>query len=75
MRSDSPSRICINLLGVGARAAIADTTTPVGETMAASAKATASGIAGIIQITNKPTPRTYREEHQAEASSRIVPLS
>ncbi len=46
----SPSRMCTSRLGIGARAAMADTATAsVGESTAASANATASGIAGIIQ--------------------------
>ena len=58
---DSPSRMCISRLGIGARLAMADTAMgSVGETMAASAKATASGIDGIIQLMNRPTPRTVK---------------
>ncbi len=50
LRSDSPSRICITLFGIGTRALIADTAIgSVGETIAASANATGSGIVGIIQ--------------------------
>lgn len=50
LSSDSPSRMCIRRLGIGAFEAIAPTATgSVGETMAASAKHTASGITGIIQ--------------------------
>src|SRR6201997_5811968 len=46
LSKDSPSRMCINRLGIGTRAAIADTAIgSVGETSAASAKATARGIA------------------------------
>src|SRR5260370_24068302 len=48
---DSPSRMCIKRLGIGTRAAIADT-------IAASAKAMATGISGIIQLIRKPTPTT-----------------
>jgi hypothetical protein len=47
---DSPSRICCKRRGIGVRRAIAETAVgSVGDTMAASAKATASGIAGISQ--------------------------
>ncbi len=50
LSSDSPSRMCISRLGIGAREAIELTATgSVGEMIAASAKATASGITGIIQ--------------------------
>ncbi|GHT97745.1 hypothetical protein FACS1894154_01800 [Betaproteobacteria bacterium] len=48
--NDSPSRICISRFGIGQRATIEDTATgSVGDTTAASANATASGIPGIIQ--------------------------
>lgn len=46
----------------------------MGETIAASAKATASGIAGIIQLMKYPTPTTVNTTRPS-ASSRIVPLS
>jgi hypothetical protein len=46
----SPSMMCNRRGGIGTRAVIDDTATgSVGATMAASAKATASGIVGIIQ--------------------------
>jgi hypothetical protein len=75
LSKDSPSRMCINRLGIGTRAVIADTAIgSVGETIAASAKATARGIAGIIQLIKKPTPTTVKRTRPS-ASSRIVPLS
>ena len=49
---DSPSRMCSSRAGMGTRLAMAETATgSVGERMAASAKATASGMEGIIQWT------------------------
>ncbi|MND55434.1 hypothetical protein D3C80_465200 [compost metagenome] len=75
LSSDSPSRMCINRGGIGTRAAIAETATgSVGETMAASAKATASGMAGIIQWIRSPTPTTVNTTSPS-ASSRMTPLS
>jgi len=72
---DSPSRMCIKRLGIGTRAAIADRQSgPSGETIAASAKAMATGISGIIQLIKKPTPTTVNTTRPS-ASSRIVPLS
>jgi len=48
--SDSPSRMCIIRLGIGAREAMAETAIgSVGESTAARAKATANGMAGISQ--------------------------
>src|SRR6266404_2731871 len=71
---DSPSRMCIKRLGTGTRAAIADTAIgSVGETIAASAKAMATGISGIIQLIKKPTPTTVNTTRPS-ASSKIVPL-
>src|SRR5467141_1240409 len=71
---DSPSRMCIKRLGIGTRAAIADTAiVSVGETIAASAKAMATGISGIIQLIKKPTPTTVNTTRPS-ASSKIVPL-
>src|SRR5438874_7313441 len=46
LRSASPSRMCMSLAGIGVPAEMADTeTASVGERMAATAKATESGIA------------------------------
>lgn len=48
--SDSPSSTCIMRLGIGTRDVIAETAIgSVGDTIAARANATGSGIAGIIQ--------------------------
>ncbi len=75
LSSDSPSRMCSSRLGIGTRLAMADTAIgSVGETTAASAKATANGIAGISQWMKNPTPRTVNTTRPS-ASSRIVPLS
>src|SRR3546814_10626957 len=66
---DSPSRMCIMRLGIGTRLAIAETAIgSVGETTAARAKATASGMDGIIQLMNRPMPRRS-EEHTSELQS------
>src|SRR3546814_11839647 len=55
---DSPSRMCIMRLGIGTRLAIAETAIgSVGETTAARAKATASGMDGIIQLMNRDRKR------------------
>ncbi|MCW0416163.1 hypothetical protein NB689_001917 [Xanthomonas sacchari] len=75
LSSDSPSRMCISRLGIGARAAIEDTAIgSVGDTTAASANATASGMVGIIQWIRKPAPITVNTTRPS-ASSRITPLS
>jgi len=48
--SDSPSRMCISRSGIGALAATEETAIgSVGESTAARAKATASGMAGMSQ--------------------------
>ncbi len=73
--SDSPSSMCISRLGSGTRAAMADTATAsVGERTAASAKATASGIAGMIQWMKNPAPTTVNTT-KPRASAMIVHLS
>ena len=75
LSSDSPSRMCISRFGIGVRAAMALTATgSVGEMMAASAKATACGMAGIIQWIRKPAPITVNTTRPS-ASSRMMPLS
>ena len=64
--SDSPSRMCISRFGIGTREVIEETATgSVGEITAASAKATASGMAGIIQWMTKPSADNG-EDDQAE---------
>ena len=75
MSSDSPSRICIILLGIGTRWAMADTAIgSVGESTAASANATGSGMAGINQWMKTPMPRTVKTTRPS-ASWITVPLS
>ncbi len=75
LSSDSPSRMCSSRLGIGAREDSAETATgSVGETTAASAKATGNGIAGIIQLIRKPRPTTVKITSPT-ASSRMVSLS
>lgn len=72
LSSDSPSRMCIIRAGIGTRAPIADTAIgSVGDTTAASANATGSGMAGIIQWMNRPTPRTVKTTRPS-ARPRIV---
>ncbi len=62
-------------LGIGTRWAMADTAMgSVGERIAASAKATAYGIAGISQWMNRPMPSTVKITSPS-ASSSTVPLS
>ncbi|MDR6992160.1 hypothetical protein J2X52_002272 [Luteimonas sp. 3794] len=62
-------------LGIGARAAIDDTATgSVGDRIAASANATASGITGIIQWISRPAPITVNTT-SPNASCRISPRS
>src|SRR3546814_14351634 len=57
--SDSPSNMCIIRLGIGTRAATAETAIgSVGDTTAASAKATAISRAGTIQGMNRPMTTT-----------------
>ena len=72
LSSDSPSRMCIMRLGMGTRAAMADTAIgSVGETTAARAKATASGIAGIIQLMKKPMPMTVVSTSPSASSTTV----
>src|SRR3546814_20561601 len=67
---DSPSNMCIIRLGIGTRAAIADTAIgSVGETTAASAKATDIGIAGIIQLMNRTMPTTVIRTRPSASST------
>ncbi|MOA49793.1 hypothetical protein D3C78_1727200 [compost metagenome] len=67
--------MCIRRLGIGAFEAIAPTATgSVGDTIAANAKHTASGITGIIQWISRPAPITVNTT-SPNASSRIAPLS
>ena len=68
----SPSRICIKRLGMGLRPAMAETAIgSVGDRIADRAKATASGMAGIIQWMKKPNPRTVNTTSPM-ASSRMT---
>src|SRR3546814_13237954 len=74
--SDSPSNMCIIRLGIGTRAAMAETAIgSVGDTTAASAKATAIGIAGIIQWMTRPLPttviRTRPSAHQTTVETTV----
>ncbi len=73
--SASPCKMCISRCGIGVRAAIAATATgSVGEMTAASAKATASGMCGIMKWRNRPTPSTVNTT-SPKASCKMVPRS
>ncbi len=69
-----PSRMCIIRLGMDARWAIAETAIgSVGEITAASAKATASDMAGIIQWMKKPMPMTVNTTRPSASPSTVLP--
>ena len=75
LSSASPSSTCIRRFGTGTRSAIADTATAsVGESVAASAKATGSGIAGMSQWMKRPAPTTVNTTRPS-ANAPIVHLS